>query len=111
MPPHRAGHPEPKEHAMSRRCDLTGKGPMSGNNVSHAKNRTRRRFLPNLQDVTLMSDALGKSLKFRISNHALRSVDHRGGLDAYLAKAKDVELSDDALKVKKELAKLAKAAA
>ncbi len=96
---------------MSRRCDLTGKGPMSGNNVSHAKNRTRRRFLPNLQDVTLMSDALGKSFKFRISNHALRSVDHRGGLDAYLAKAKDVELSDDALKVKKELAKLAKAAA
>ncbi len=96
---------------MSRRCDLTGKGPMSGNNVSHAKNRTRRRFLPNLQDVTLISDALGKSFKFRISNHALRSVDHRGGLDAYLAKAKDVELSDDALKVKKELAKLAKATA
>ena len=94
---------------MSRRCELTGKGPMTGNNVSHAKNRTRRRFLPNLQDVTLMSDALGRSFKFRISNAALRSVDHRGGLDAYLNKAKEAELSPAALKVKKELAKLAAA--
>lgn len=94
---------------MSRRCELTGKGPMTGNNVSHAKNRTRRRFLPNLQDVTLMSESLGRSFKFRISNAALRSVDHRGGLDAYLAKAKDAELSPAALKVKKELAKLAAA--
>jgi large subunit ribosomal protein L28 len=90
---------------MSRRCELTGKGPMTGNNVSHAKNRTRRRFLPNLQDVTLISDALGRSFKFKISNAALRSVDHRGGLDAYLSKAKDVELSPEALKVKKEIAK------
>jgi large subunit ribosomal protein L28 len=94
---------------MSRRCELTGKGPMSGNNVSHAKNRTRRRFLPNLQDVTMMSDALGRSFKFRVSSAALRSVDHRGGLDAYMAKAKDDELSADALKVKKEIAKVAKA--
>ncbi len=78
---------------------------MSGNNVSHAKNRTRRRFLPNLQEVTMMSDTLGRSFRFRISNAALRSVDHRGGLDAYLAKAKDDELSADALKVKKEIAK------
>jgi large subunit ribosomal protein L28 len=96
---------------MSRRCELTGIGPMSGNNVSHANNKTRRRFLPNLQDVTLMSDALGRSFKFRITNAALRSVDHRGGLDAFLAKAKDDELSSDALKVKKEIAKLASAAA
>lgn len=96
---------------MSRRCDLTGIGPMSGNNVSHAKNRTRRRFLPNLQDVTLTSDSLGRSFKFRITNAALRSVDHRGGLDAFLAKAKDDELSADALKVKKEIAKLASATA
>ena len=58
---------------MSRRCELTGKGPMSGNNVSHAKNRTRRRFLPNLQDVTLMSESLGRSFKFKISNAALRT--------------------------------------
>ncbi len=95
---------------MARRCELTGKGPMSGNNVSHANNKTRRRFLPNLQDVTLISDALGRSFKFRISSAAIRSVDHRGGLDAYLAKAKDDELSADALKVKKEIAKVAVAA-
>jgi large subunit ribosomal protein L28 len=90
---------------MSRRCELTGKGPMSGNNVSHAKNRTRRRFLPNLQDVTLMSDVLGRSFKLKISNAALRTVDHRGGLDAFMAKAKEAELSADALKIKKEIAK------
>ena len=96
---------------MSRRCELTGIGPMSGNNVSHANNKTRRRFLPNLQDVTLISDALGRSFKFRITNAALRTVDHRGGRDAFLAKAKDDTLSSDALKVKKDIAKLAAAAA
>jgi large subunit ribosomal protein L28 len=90
---------------MSRRCELTGKGPMSGNNVSHANNKTRRRFLPNLNEVTLISDALGRSFRFKISASALRSVDHRGGLDAFLAKAKDDELSAAALKVKKEIAK------
>ena len=90
---------------MARRCELTGKGPMTGNNVSHAKNRTRRRFLPNLQDVTLASETLGRSFKFRISNAALRTVDHRGGLDGFFAKSKDAELSDAALKVKKEIAK------
>ncbi len=93
---------------MSRRCELTGKGPMSGNNVSHANNKTRRRFLPNLQDVSMQSDALGRTFKFRVSSAAIRSVDHRGGLDAYLAKAKEDELSPEALKVKKELAKLAR---
>ncbi|MCA2014367.1 50S ribosomal protein L28 [Pararhodobacter sp. CCB-MM2] len=92
---------------MSRRCELTGKGPMSGNNVSHANNKTKRRFLPNLVDVTLASETLGKSYKLRISAAALRSVDHRGGLDAFLAKAKDVELSDRVLAIKKELAKAA----
>jgi large subunit ribosomal protein L28 len=90
---------------MSRVCELTGKGPMSGNNVSHAKNRTRRRFLPNLNDVTLQSETLGRGIKMRISAHALRSVDHRGGLDAFLMKAKDDELSTSALKVKKEIKK------
>ena len=90
---------------MSRRCELTGKGPMTGNNVSHAKNRTRRRFLPNLNHVTLQSETLGRSVKLRISAAALRTIDHRGGLDAFLAKAKDIELSDNALKVKKEIAK------
>lgn len=90
---------------MSRVCELTGKGPMSGNNVSHANNRTRRRFLPNLNATTLQSEALGRSFKLRISAAALRSVDHRGGLDKYLAKAKDTELSAGALKIKKAIAK------
>ncbi len=95
---------------MSRKCELSGKGPMVGNNVSHANNKTKRRFLPNLQDVTLESEALGRSFRLRISNHALRSVDHRGGLDAFLKKAKDEELSSDALAIKKEIAKLQAAA-
>jgi len=90
---------------MSRRCELTGKGPVSGNNVSHAHNKTRRRFLPNLQDVSLQSEVLGQTFKFRVSSAALRTVDHRGGLDAYLARAKEAELSPAALKVKKEIAK------
>ncbi len=90
---------------MSRRCELTGKGPMVGHNVSHANNKTKRRFLPNLQEVTLESESLGRTFRLRISNHALRSVDHRGGLDAFLAKAKDDELSSDALAIKKEIAK------
>jgi large subunit ribosomal protein L28 len=90
---------------MSRVCELTGKGPMTGNNVSHANNKTRRRFLPNLNDVTLQSETLGRGVKLRISASALRTVDHRGGLDAFLVKAKDVELSDKALKIKKEIAK------
>ena len=96
---------------MSRRCELTGKGPMVGNNVSHANNKTKRRFLPNLQDVTLESETLGRSFRLKISNHALRSVDHRGGLDAFLKKAKDEELSSDALAIKKEVAKAQAAAA
>jgi large subunit ribosomal protein L28 len=96
---------------MSRVCELTGKGPMSGHNVSHANNKSKRRFLPNLNDVTLISDVLGQSFKLRISAAALRSVDHRGGLDAFLAKAKDDELSDRALKIKKDISKKAVAAA
>ena len=90
---------------MSRVCELTGKGPMSGNTVSHANNRSRRRFLPNLNDVTLMSETTGKSYGLRISAAGLRSVDHRGGLDAFLAKAKDADLSDRALKIKREIDK------
>jgi large subunit ribosomal protein L28 len=95
---------------MSRVCELTGKAPQSGNNVSHANNRTKRRFLPNLNDVTLASETLGQSFKFRISAAALRSVDHRGGLDAFFAKAKDAELSARALKVKRDIAKAQQAA-
>lgn len=95
---------------MSRVCELTGKGPMSGNNVSHANNKTRRRFLPNLNDVTLMSEVLGQSFKLRVSAAGIRSVDHRGGLDAYLAKARDEELSPRAQKIKKDIAKAQAAA-
>ena len=90
---------------MSRVCELSGKGPMSGNTVSHANNKSRRRFLPNLNEVTLISDTLGRSFQLRISAAALRTVDHRGGLDAFMAKAKEAELSPDALKIKKEIAK------
>lgn len=78
---------------------------MTGNNVSHANNKTKRRFLPNLNDVTLQSEVLKRGIKLRISAAALRTVDHRGGLDAFLAKAKDTELSANALKVKKEISK------
>nr|WP_319391816.1 50S ribosomal protein L28 [uncultured Cohaesibacter sp.] len=90
---------------MARRCELTGKGVQSGNNVSHAKNRTRRRFLPNLVNVTLLSETLGTGFKMRVSAHALRSVEHRGGLDAFLAKAKEVDLSDNALLIKRKIEK------
>jgi large subunit ribosomal protein L28 len=95
---------------MSRVCELSGKGPMSGHKVSHANNKTKRRFLPNLNEVSLISDVLGQSFKLRISAAALRSVDHRGGLDAFLAKAKEDELSEKAAKIKKEIAKAQAAA-
>lgn len=95
---------------MSRVCELTGKGPMSGHNVSHANNKTKRRFLPNLNEVTLISDILGQSFRLRISAAALRSVDHRGGFDAFLAKAKDDELSANALKIKRDIEKAQAAA-
>ncbi|WMT86617.1 50S ribosomal protein L28 [Pelagibacterium sp. 26DY04] len=88
---------------MARRCELTGKGVMTGNNVSHALNRTRRRFLPNLCDVTLISEALDRQVKLRISAAALRTVEHRGGLDAFLIKADDADLSDRARGIKKEI--------
>jgi large subunit ribosomal protein L28 len=96
---------------MARRCELTGKGVMSGNNVSHANNKSRRRFLPNLKEVSLMSDALERSVRLRITAYALRSVEHRGGLDAFLLKASEDELSPKAALLRKEvMAKLAEAA-
>lgn len=88
---------------MSRRCELTGKGVMTGNRVSHAVNRTRRRFLPNLLNVSLLSDALGRSVKLRISANALRTVEHRGGIDAFLLKQDDADLSDRAKALKVEV--------
>ncbi len=90
---------------MSRACELTGKGVQAGNNVSHANNKTRRRFLPNLCDVTLTSDALNQRYRLRISANALRSVEHRGGLDPFLMKASDNELSQRARLIKRQIAK------
>ena len=96
---------------MTRRCELTGKLPMSGNIVSHAENKTRRKFRPNLVRVTLISDALDKQFKLRIAASALKTVEHRGGLDAFLLKASEDELSPACLKLKREIQKKAKAAA
>ncbi len=94
---------------MSRRCELTGKSVQSGNNVSHAHNKTRRRFLPNLCNVSLLSESLGRNFRLRVSAHALRSVEHRGGLDAYLVKARKAELSIKARRIKTEIEKKAEA--
>lgn len=88
---------------MARCCELTGKGVMTGNNVSHAHNKTRRRFLPNLVNVHLMSEVMGASYRFRICTQALKTVEHRGGLDAFLLKAKNHELSPRALRLKKQI--------
>lgn len=88
---------------MSRQCDLTGKKVMSGHKVSHSNIKTKRKFKPNLQTVTLASDTLKRSFRFRVAANGLRSVEHRGGLDAFLLKANDNELSPLALKVKKQL--------
>jgi large subunit ribosomal protein L28 len=90
---------------MSRRCELTGKGVQVGNLVSHSNIKTKTRFLPNLVNVTLTSDALGRSVKMRVSANALRSVDHRGGLDSFLLKANNDELSTGALSLKRDLQK------
>ena len=90
---------------MSRVCELTGKGRQVGNNVSHANNKTKRVFLPNLQNVTLISDALDRAVALRVSMQALRSVEHVGGLDNWLAKTGDEKLSAKARKLKREIAK------
>jgi large subunit ribosomal protein L28 len=95
---------------MARRCELTGKAVLTGNNVSHAKRRTKRRFLPNLCNVTLQSEALKKRVRLTISAAALRSVEHRGGLDAFLLKAREDELSLKAKRLKREIAKTQSAA-
>jgi large subunit ribosomal protein L28 len=90
---------------MARRCELTGKDAQVGNNVSHANNKTKTRFMPNLCNVSLMSEAMGLTYRFRVSAIALKSVEHRGGLDGFLMKAKDGELSPRALKLKHQIAK------
>ena len=91
---------------MARVCEFTGKRPVSGNNVSHANNRTKRRFLPNLCNVTLLSDALGQKFKLRVAAKTLRTVDFKGGLDAFLLGTKNHKLTDKAKKIKKQIVKL-----
>lgn len=88
---------------MTKKCDLSGKTVMTGNNVSHAKNRTKRRFLPNLCQVTLQSESLGRSVRLKVAANTLRTVDKLGGLDRFLLKAKDDKLSPKALKLKKDV--------
>ena len=95
---------------MSRRCDLTGKAAQTGHKVSHSNRKTKRRFLPNLCNVTVMSDALGRAVRLRVSANALKTIDHRGGLDAFLRKANNDELSPEALAIKREIAKKTAAA-
>ena len=90
---------------MAWRCDLTGKKPLVGHKVSHSNIKTKRRFMPNLRNVTLISDALGRSVKARVSANALRTVDHRGGLDSFLLKAKDADLAPKMLDLKRSIAK------
>jgi large subunit ribosomal protein L28 len=88
---------------MAKRCQITGKTVMSGNNVSHANNRTRRRFLPNLQVTTMQSDILGRSLKLRVSTSAIRTVEKHGGIDPFLIQARNSELADEARSIKSEI--------
>ena len=95
---------------MSRRCELTAKGPQVGHKVSHSNIKTKRRFQPNLCNVTFISDALGRNVRLRVSTNAIKSVDHRGGLDAFLLKARDGELSPRALELKRQIAKKVTAA-
>ena len=90
---------------MSRRCELTGKSAQVGHKVSHSNIKSKRRFLPNLINVTMISDALGRAVKLRVSANALRTVDHRGGLDAFLTRARAAELSARALDLKRQIAK------
>jgi len=88
---------------MARRCAITGKGVLTGNNVSHANNKTRRRFLPNLQEVSLLSDALGQTVRLRVSTQGLKTVEHNGGIDSFLLSIADSKLSDEARRLKKRI--------
>lgn len=88
---------------MSRRCVVTGKGVLTGNNVSHANNKTRRRFLPNLQETAVLSDALGQMVRLRVSTRGLKTIEHNGGIDAYLLSVSDARLSAEALRLKRRV--------
>jgi len=96
---------------MSRRCDITGKGVQSGNNVSHANNKTKRRFLPNLQETKLLSDTLGQQIRLKLTTHAIRSIEHNGGLDSYLTNNADKNLPEAAKRLKRRIEKAAGKAA
>ncbi len=92
---------------MSRRCEITGKGVLSGNNVSHANNKTRRRFLPNLQETSMLSDVLGSDVKLRLSVNGIRTVEKNGGIDAFLLGTRNSRLPEAALVVKRQILKAA----
>ena len=96
---------------MARRCGITGRGVQTGNNVSHANNKSRRRFLPNLQHASILSDALGTPVRLRLSTRAIRSIEHNGGLDAYLLSTPDAKLPADARRIKRRIKKAAAATA
>lgn len=96
---------------MARRCAFTGKGVMSGNNVSHANNKTRRRFLPNIQQTAMFSDALGRMVRLKLSTRAIRTIEHNGGLDAFLLSTPDRKLGVEAVRLKRTIRKAAKEAA
>lgn len=88
---------------MARRCELTGKGVLTGNNVSHSNIKTRRRFLPNVQEMSLQSEALGRSVRLKVSTQALRTIEHKGGLDAFLLSSRDGQLSQRARRIKRQV--------
>jgi large subunit ribosomal protein L28 len=96
-----------EDRAMARRCNITGKGVLTGNNVSHVNNKTRRRFLPNLQDTTMLSDALGHLVRLRLTVNAIRTIEHNGGLDAYLLSTANNKLAEEAIRLKRRIAKAA----
>ena len=96
---------------MARRCSVTGQGVLTGNNVSHANNKSRRRFLPNLQQTSLLSDALGRTVKLRLSARTIRSIEHNGGLDTYLLGTPDGKLTQEAVRIKRQIRKVNAAAA
>ena len=93
---------------MSKKCDICDKGPMFGNNVSHAKNRTKRRFLPNLQKISFSSEKLGKSIQLKVAASTIRTVEKKGGLDEYLLKTSNIKLSSEARKIKKQILSVSK---
>ncbi len=96
---------------MARRCSVTGQGVLTGNNVSHANNKNRRRFLPNLQQTSLLSDALGRTVKLRLTARTIRSIEHNGGLDAYLLGTSNGKLTQEAVRIKRQIRKVNAAAA